>query len=74
MAHKLMQVGAGFALLYAARQFYRNWGTTKEECRMTLPGDELIRRGLYCYQTLENWSARTITTPNPSGVAALGSR
>ena len=44
MAHKLMQVAAGFALLYAARQFYRNWGTTKEECRMTLPGDELIRR------------------------------
>ena len=39
-----MQVAAGFALLYGARQFYRNWGTTKEECRMTLPGDELIGR------------------------------
>ena len=36
-------VGAG-ALLYAARRYYRNWGTTKDECRMNLPGDELIRR------------------------------
>ncbi|MGD9618500.1 MAG: SRPBCC family protein [Mycolicibacterium sp.] len=35
--------GAG-AVLYATRRYYRNWGTTKEECRMTLPGDELIRR------------------------------
>lgn len=30
------------ALLYAARRFYRNWGTTKEECRMSLPGDKLV--------------------------------
>ena len=38
-----MQVAAGVALLYAARRYYRNWGTTKEECRMGLPGDELVR-------------------------------
>ena len=44
MAKKLMHVAAGVALLYAARQFYRNWGTTKEECRMFLPGDELVGR------------------------------
>jgi hypothetical protein len=30
------------ALLYAARQFYRNWGSTKEESHMSLPGDELV--------------------------------
>jgi hypothetical protein len=33
--------GAG---LYGARRFYRNWGTTKEECETPLPGDELVRR------------------------------
>jgi hypothetical protein len=33
--------GAG---LYAARRFYRNWGTTKAECETPLPGDELVRR------------------------------
>jgi hypothetical protein len=30
------------ALLYAARRFYRNWGTTKEECKMHIPGDGAI--------------------------------
>lgn len=30
-------------LLYAARRYFRNWGTTKAEIRMQLPGDELIR-------------------------------
>ena len=30
------------AVLYGARRFYRNWGTTKDECQMPLPGDELI--------------------------------
>nr|CRL76631.1 hypothetical protein CPGR_04545 [Mycolicibacterium komanii] len=29
-------------MLYGARRFYRNWGTTKEECRMFLAGDELL--------------------------------
>ncbi|MDH6194003.1 hypothetical protein M2272_000624 [Mycobacterium frederiksbergense] len=31
-------------LLYAARRYYRNWGTTKEECRCWLLGDELVRQ------------------------------
>ena len=44
MARKLVQVAARVALLYAARRYYRNWGTTKEECRMFLPGDELVGR------------------------------
>jgi len=44
MTTKIARVAAAAALLYAATQFYRNWGTTKEECRMTLPGDELIGR------------------------------
>jgi len=30
------------ALLYAARRYYRNWGTTKQECQMFLDGDDLI--------------------------------
>lgn len=40
--------GAG---LYAARRFYRNWGTTKEECETPLPGDELV--GAPAVQTTE---------------------
>lgn len=28
--------------LYAARRYYRNWGTTKAECEARLPGDELV--------------------------------
>jgi hypothetical protein len=31
--------GAG---LLAARRYYRNWGTTKEECDTARPGDELV--------------------------------
>lgn len=31
------------ALLYGVRRYYRNWGTTKQECRQKLPGDELVR-------------------------------
>lgn len=30
------------AALYAARQYYRNWGTTKQECQTRLAGDELV--------------------------------
>ena len=32
-------VGAGF---YAAWRYYRNWGTSKQECATALPGDELV--------------------------------
>jgi hypothetical protein len=44
MAKNVLRVAGALALLYAARRYYRNWGTTKDECRMRLPGDELLRR------------------------------
>jgi hypothetical protein len=44
MAFSVVRVAAAAALLYAARRYYRNWGTTKEECRSKLPGDELVGR------------------------------
>ena len=45
MANVTATVGRTLALvavLYAARQYYRNWGATKEECVLHLPGDALI--------------------------------
>ncbi|TDO17351.1 hypothetical protein EV580_0518 [Mycobacterium sp. BK086] len=42
MKATVMRAGVTTALLYAARRFYRNWGTTKDECRLWLPGDELV--------------------------------
>ncbi|ODQ87596.1 hypothetical protein [Mycolicibacterium holsaticum] len=39
-----VRIAAAAALLYATRRYYRNWGTTKEECQRWLPGDELIRQ------------------------------
>ncbi len=44
MTKYVARVAAATAFLYAARRYYRNWGTTKEECTMKLPGDELVRR------------------------------
>lgn len=44
MSTKLVRAAVVIGLLYAARQYYRNWGTTKDECRMTLPGDELVKQ------------------------------
>lgn len=44
-------LGLGGAGLYAARRFYRNWGTTKEECETRLAGDELV--GSPAVQTTE---------------------
>ncbi|MGZ8801628.1 MAG: SRPBCC family protein [Mycobacterium sp.] len=46
MTNNAVRVAGAMAFLYAARRYYRNWGTTKEECSMHLPGDELIRRPL----------------------------
>lgn len=42
MINKLARVAATLGLLAAARKYYRNWGTTRSECQMPLPGDELI--------------------------------
>lgn len=41
--HVAMTAGAAL-LLYGARRYFRNWGTSKDECRMYLPGDELVRQ------------------------------
>ncbi|MEO3756944.1 SRPBCC family protein [Mycobacterium sp. B14F4] len=38
----LLRLGGAIAVLYGARRFYRNWGTTKEESRMRLAGDDLL--------------------------------
>lgn len=43
MTKGLFRLAGLAAMLYAARRYYRNWGTTKHECRMPLPGDELIK-------------------------------
>jgi hypothetical protein len=40
MKTNAMRFAAAIAVLYAARRFYRNWGTTKQECAMYLVGDE----------------------------------
>ncbi|MGF2952691.1 SRPBCC family protein [Mycobacterium sp. THU-M116] len=39
---RIAQAAALTGLLYAARRYYRNWGATKAECQMTLPGDTLV--------------------------------
>ncbi|MGN7780522.1 SRPBCC family protein [Mycolicibacterium sp. 22603] len=44
MTIKVMRVAALAALLYGARQYWRNWGATKDECGITLPGDELLAK------------------------------
>ncbi len=38
----ITKTAALLSLLYGARRYYRNWGTTKSECRMVLPGDNLV--------------------------------
>ncbi|WBP96358.1 hypothetical protein O6072_09770 [Mycolicibacterium neoaurum] len=42
MTIKVTSVLAVAALLYGARQYWRNWGTTKDECGLMLPGDEML--------------------------------
>lgn len=44
MTGNLARIAGVIALLYAARRYCRNWGTTKEETHTRLPGDELVRR------------------------------
>lgn len=43
MRHNIVRLALLGAGLYAARRYYRNWGATKEECKMALPGDELVK-------------------------------
>ncbi len=42
MRHGLGWIGLTATLLYAGRRYYRNWGATKEDCTISLPGDELV--------------------------------
>jgi len=39
---RITETAALLAMLYGARRYYRNWGTTKAECQMQLPGDTLV--------------------------------
>ena len=39
---RVLQITALLAGLYAARRYYRNWGTSKAECRTRLFGDDLV--------------------------------
>jgi hypothetical protein len=39
---RIAETAAALAMLYGARRYYRNWGATKAECRMLLPGDTLV--------------------------------
>jgi hypothetical protein len=39
---RIAQTAALLGVLYGARRYYRNWGATKAECQMPLPGDPLV--------------------------------
>ncbi|OBI21906.1 hypothetical protein A5712_14225 [Mycobacterium sp. E2327] len=39
---RITETAALLAMLYGARRYYRDWGATKAECRMMLPGDALV--------------------------------
>jgi hypothetical protein len=39
---RIAETTALLAMLYGARRYYRNWGATKAECQMLLPGDNLV--------------------------------
>lgn len=54
MAHRTTAAVAAVGMLYAARRYFLNWGTTKAECEMWLPGDDLV--GQPAVQTTEGVS------------------
>lgn len=41
-SRRVTEIAGLVVVLYAARRYYRNWGTSKGECQARLPGDELI--------------------------------
>ncbi|HME46730.1 SRPBCC family protein [Mycobacterium sp.] len=61
MVNGLARAAMVTAALYAARRFYRNWGATKEECQLRLPGDELVGE-----PTVQTTSAVWIDAPAPA--------
>lgn len=42
MTNDVVKLGAAAALLYAARRYFRDWGTTKAESGSHFPGDRLV--------------------------------
>ncbi len=42
VSKRITETSVALAALYAARKYYRDWGTTKAECQMRLPGDALV--------------------------------
>ena len=42
MSKRMTEIAGFVAVLYSARRYSRNWGTSKGECQAQLPGDELI--------------------------------
>ena len=42
VAKRITEMAALWAVLYGARRYYRNWGATKAECEMRLPGDTSV--------------------------------
>ncbi|MEN4479728.1 SRPBCC family protein [Mycolicibacterium cosmeticum] len=42
MRINVVRLAALAAVLYGARRYWRNWGTTKEECETALSGDERL--------------------------------
>jgi hypothetical protein len=39
---RIAETAGLLAMFYGARRYYRNWGATKAECQMLLPGDTLV--------------------------------
>jgi hypothetical protein len=79
---RITKIAALCSVLYAARRYYRNWGASKGECQVRLPGDELV--GDPVIQVTEAaWIDATTSTiwpwllqmgQNPGGLISLGSR
>jgi hypothetical protein len=79
---RITKIAALCAVLYAARRYYRNWGASKGECQVRLPGDELV--GDPVIQVTEAaWIDATTSAiwpwllqmgQNPGGLISLGSR
>lgn len=42
MTNNVLKASAAVAVLYAARRYFRDWGTTKAEAGSSLPGDRLV--------------------------------
>ena len=42
VTNRIAKAVALCAALYGARRYYRNWGATKAECQMILPGDTSV--------------------------------